>query len=311
MAAKRQGMTPSDHRTLDFMPIGPSTFPAQVLLSFDREDKARAHQLKRDIEERTHFEVHWVDDRQIESGDSLQAKTIPLVFSSFVIVLIGTNWGAYQELEVVKATQMGIPTIGVLVSSDRTDAPQICGSLSIPLVKWGWQEIVPIIRGDIPSLAYERDTDASAKNPSSIILLDFKDIAAAITREIDNQPDALHSLSPRQFEQLVAYLMEQRGYEVRLTQQSRDGGVDIFAVQKSDYGEFLTIVDCKKYAPNRPVGVELVRSMYGTLTIENASHAIVATTSRFTDAATAVANTYRYRISLKDCSDILNWIRKT
>ena len=104
--------------------------------------------------------------------------------------------------------------------------------------------------------------------------------------------------------------MEKQGYEVTLTKQSRDGGVDIFALKKDDFGNFLTIVDCKKYSEKNPIGVDLVRTMYGTLDITKASHGIIATTSRFTKDAKILAENYKYQLSLRDHADIVKWIQK-
>ena len=84
-------------------------------------------------------------------------------------------------------------------------------------------------------------------------------------------------------------------------------GVDIFALRKDDFGSFLTIVECKKYARNRPVGVGIVRSMYGVLNVENASHGVIATTSTFTAGAKMMARQYQYQLSLKDHADIMAW----
>ena len=121
----------------------------------------------------------------------------------------------------------------------------------------------------------------------------------------------MHNITPRKFEELVAYIMERHGYEVTLTQQSRDGGIDIFALKNEGFGNILTIVDCKKYSETNPVGVAAVRGMYGTLQIESASHGIIATTSRFTRNASSLAHKYKYQISLKDHADLLSWIQKT
>ncbi len=121
----------------------------------------------------------------------------------------------------------------------------------------------------------------------------------------------MNELSPRKFEELVAYLMEKHGYEVELTQQSRDGGIDIFALKRDSFGSFLTIVDCKKYSVSNPIGVGLVRTMYGTLNVENASHGIIATTSRFTKDVRDLAGEYKYQLSLKDHADIIKWIEST
>jgi len=100
------------------------------------------------------------------------------------------------------------------------------------------------------------------------------------------------------------------GYEVTLTQSTRDGGKDIYALMREDIGNILTIIECKKYNQNRPVGVDIVRGIYGVLNIEKASHAMIATTSYFTSGAFDLQRELQYQISLKDHVDITNWMQK-
>ena len=110
--------------------------------------------------------------------------------------------------------------------------------------------------------------------------------------------------------EFIAFLLEKLGYEITLTQQSHDNGVDIYALKKNELGNFLTIVDCKKYSDKRPIGIEMVRTLYGTLNIEKASHGIIATTSTFSKDARKFEEEYKYQISLKDHYEIYSWIEK-
>ena len=101
--------------------------------------------------------------------------------------------------------------------------------------------------------------------------------------------------------------MEKNGYDVTLTQATRDNGVDIYAVKTDGFGKFLTVVDCKKYREDRKIGIGVVREMIGTLQIENASHAMLATTSSFSSVARNFEQERQFAISLRDHSDILQW----
>jgi restriction endonuclease Mrr len=180
---------------------------------------------------------------------------------------------------------------------------------NIPIVNWNWAEISKILSGETHSLEYKAPDVTKIKSP--IIQLDFSTISEELTAYLLNNPDAMQNISPRKFEELVANIMEKYGYEVTLTQQSRDGGIDIFALKNDGFGNILTIVDCKKYSTTNPVGIAAVRGMYGTLQIESASHGIIATTSRFTRDAYNLAQEYKYQLSLKDHADILKWIQNT
>src|SRR5205085_7140045 len=125
----------------------------------------------------------------------------------------------------------------------------------------------------------------------------------ALIHYFKNHPDEMYKLNPRRFEELVAALLKDLGYSVELTAQSADGGVDIFATQKSGIGEVLLIVDCKRYAPANHVGVEIVRALYGIGEQLRATMAMIATTSFFTKPAQAFQRTVSHRLSLKDYSD--------
>lgn len=117
-------------------------------------------------------------------------------------------------------------------------------------------------------------------------------------------------LSPRKFEELVAYILEELGYQVTLTGQTCDGGIDIFALKKEPIGTFLTLVECKNYSPHRRVGIDIVRGLYGVLNIQKASHAMIATTSCFTSGARDFEKQYQFQMSLRDHADIINWMKQ-
>lgn len=127
--------------------------------------------------------------------------------------------------------------------------------------------------------------------------------------KLDGNPELLYGLHPRGFEELVAELLKQKGYGITLTPTSRDGGKDIYAARKDDIGSFLYLVECKRYAPDRPVGVHLVRALYGTVQAEKATAGILATTSYFTSDAVAFQGSVRNQLSLQDYIGVQAWIR--
>jgi HJR/Mrr/RecB family endonuclease len=122
-------------------------------------------------------------------------------------------------------------------------------------------------------------------------------------------PKALFTLGPRQFEEIVAELFRDFGYETILTPQTRDGGRDILAVHKDSIGTLLFLIECKRYAPDHPVGVAVVDRLYGVTLRERASHGVIATTSRFTEPAIRRAHDVRYQLSLRDYDDLVGWLR--
>lgn len=119
----------------------------------------------------------------------------------------------------------------------------------------------------------------------------------------------MRELGPRQFEELVAELFQDMGYEVRLTPRTRDGGRDVIAFFKDAAGTLLTLIECKRFAPHRPVGVGIVRELYGVVEAERASRGVVATTSFFTKDAEAFQERIKYRLSLADYQSLADWCR--
>ena len=144
----------------------------------------------------------------------------------------------------------------------------------------------------------------------------FRAVSDAFIRRVASRPEILLQLSPRAFEELMAELYERQGFSVELTPPSRDGGVDLYVVEHRSFGSLLTVVDCKRYAPNRPVGVGLVRQMLGTVEAKRASAGVIATTSMFTAGAKSFTEDFQFRLGLQDyaaIADVLNdvaWVSR-
>lgn len=120
--------------------------------------------------------------------------------------------------------------------------------------------------------------------------------------------DDIYKLSPEEFEKLVARLYESMGYYVKLTPISRDEGVDLYAKKVSDSGTVYLIIQCKHY-PNRKVGVEHVRSLYGVLTSKQAiTKGILITSGQFSEDAKNFAQDNR--IELYDCAYLFGLLHK-
>jgi len=128
---------------------------------------------------------------------------------------------------------------------------------------------------------------------------------------IKAKPTEMYSLTPRQFEELVAELFRRQGYEVRLTPASKDGGKDIYVAKRDTVGALMYLVECKQFAPDRPVGVGLIRQLYGVVQQENATGGILATTSFFTKGAKEFTEKVRYRLSLKNYIDLQKWVEQS
>lgn len=138
---------------------------------------------------------------------------------------------------------------------------------------------------------------------------DVRSVGSDVLSRLRTNPQLLYEFSSRQFEELVADLLHSLGYETHLTPATRDGGKDIYAARKDALGRFLYIVECKRHAPDNPVGVGVVRSLAGVVNAERANGGIVATTSFFTRDAREFQQQLSYQLTLQDYFGIQELIR--
>ncbi|WP_295184574.1 restriction endonuclease [uncultured Brevundimonas sp.] len=104
---------------------------------------------------------------------------------------------------------------------------------------------------------------------------------------LDTRPN-LMELTPGEFESLITNLFQSMGLETKLTQASRDGGVDCVAFDPRPVLGGKVIVQAKRY--KNTVGVSAVRDLFGTMHNEGASKGILVTTSGYGKAAFSFAD---------------------
>lgn len=130
-----------------------------------------------------------------------------------------------------------------------------------------------------------------------------------VIEKLRNQPDSIFSLEPRKFEELLAELLTDMGWEIELTKATRDGGKDMLAYLDTDLGRILCLVEAKRYSKNHTVGVGLVRNLYGTLCDYQANSAMLITTSSFSADARKFQQRHEYQLKLRDYGDVVQWIQ--
>lgn len=141
-----------------------------------------------------------------------------------------------------------------------------------------------------------------------VLVRDARAADRMLLERLSANPDAVYTVSPRRFEELVARVYEELGYEVCLTPASKDGGRDLHVIRKDHLGSALYFVECKRYSKERRVGVGLVRQLYGVVSAERASAGVLITTSSFTANAKAFQETVPNRVSLREYSDFQRWL---
>ena len=162
-----------------------------------------------------------------------------------------------------------------------------------------------ILREPATILLYD-DIRSISKKESQIS--DIVVVNTELINYLKRHPTLLYNLDPIKFEELVAEILRDIGYTIELTKQTRDGGIDIFATQKTGIGESLLVVDCKRYMPDKHIGVGVVRSLYGVMEELKATQGMIATTSYFSKPAKEFQKRLKYRMLLNDFNDIVAWL---
>lgn len=120
-----------------------------------------------------------------------------------------------------------------------------------------------------------------------IAVLDKEDHRFVDSRDVLSEMDPSQNLALMEwqdFEHLVRQLFENifsaaSGGEVKITQASRDAGVDAVAFDPDPIRGGKFVIQAKRY--NNVVGVSAVRDLYGTMINEGAVKGILVTTSHF------------------------------
>lgn len=163
----------------------------------------------------------------------------------------------------------------------------------------------------------QRGESASSADGSILICaLEAPTIVLPVIDEINQRaiehlarfPSELRNLKSHMFEELIAEILGGRGWSVELTSRSRDNGIDIIACRDLADAPTQLLVQCKRYAPHRRVGISVVKELYATKLDLGASLAMVATTSSFTKPALRFEERHRFELSLHDFDDIVAWL---
>lgn len=130
-----------------------------------------------------------------------------------------------------------------------------------------------------------------------------------LIENIYKSPDDIYKLSSRQFEELIAELFIKRGYNVKLTKATKDGGKDLMILEDNILGNHLIYGECKRYSPNRHIGVNLVRELYGTVVADRATAGVLVTSSYFSKEAKIFTEKIKHQMNLIDYNVLKLWLK--
>jgi HJR/Mrr/RecB family endonuclease len=149
--------------------------------------------------------------------------------------------------------------------------------------------------------------DSQIIKPSEVII---KDIDDEIKKYFKKHPEKLYDMSPRKFEELIASLLQDFGFDTDLTKATKDGGRDIIASIINKVSNFLIYVECKRYKAENKIGVGIIREVIGVHNIHKPAKSIIVTTSFFTQDAIKEAKNFENQLDLKDFNDLKTWLQK-
>jgi restriction endonuclease Mrr len=196
-------------------------------------------------------------------------------------------------------------SLGSLTSKDKEEFKKFLKKAWGPLRRKEPEESIEEIAytiENLPESSSERLIDNSR--------IEIFDTTEDLIDLLKSHPGNIFSINHRRLEEVVARLLEGRGWDVEITPATRDGGLDIFASKdNSDLGRLLCLVEVKQRQPEKSIGVGVVRSLFGTLCDHQANKGILVTTSHFSKDAEQFQERHHYQLGLRKHDHIMEWIR--
>lgn len=114
----------------------------------------------------------------------------------------------------------------------------------------------------------------------------------------------LQSLSPKEFEDVIAIVFQNLGYEVKQTPYSNDQGKDAIAFHEDK----KYLIECKHYDQHKTVGRPQLQKFFAAMVEEKADGGFVVTTGKFTN--TAIKYAKNKNITLIDLDQLIRLIEQ-
>ncbi|MBC8276770.1 MAG: restriction endonuclease [FCB group bacterium] len=133
--------------------------------------------------------------------------------------------------------------------------------------------------------------------------------ALMIAADLLKSGKLLSELDWRDFEKMIAILLEKSGWEVDLMQGSKDGGIDVVAsLDDPILGRIRSLWQAKKYHPKNKVQLHHVRDLSAVRDDQKATKAVIVTTSNLTKGALNWIRRDKYRLDYRDRNDMEKWV---
>lgn len=141
----------------------------------------------------------------------------------------------------------------------------------------------------------------------SLIKPEFDILNEELYAYLGRRPNRLAALHWRDYERLLAALLESQGYDVELGPGHNDGGVDIKLLQRDPLGDIMTLVQAKCYRPDRKIRLEAVQALHGVATADEVAKTMFITTSGYSASAERFAARKNVPMTLYTSENVRHW----
>jgi len=206
------------------------------------------------------------------------------------------------------ATDLGVAVEQLVEQFNRAGIPDLDKEYLVSITeKSALLDYLILERLDKPQVKPIYKEGSSNNNSNQQLIL--TEVNDELLFMLAKNPNLIYQLGSRKFEELIAKLFSNKGHEVTLTKQTRDGGYDILAKVTNAFSSFVVFDECKKYSPERKVGIEVVRALYGVTEAHRANKGLVITSSFFTRDAQQEQIRIGNRVELKDYNNLIEWLK--
>ena len=260
----------------------------------------------------------WKGEEQIFVGDLISKKISQAISEcDYFLQIISDRQGSWAniELELAFANEIenqNIKVIKAIVSGNIVEGPMLDQGARGTAINFvtNYEEafnflldIVEVNQSD-SLIKFNLDTLVNAEP----IIVVANQVNEKLIDYFSKHPNELKIINRRLFEEFIAELFLGFGYNVELTQRTRDGGRDIVAIKNSET-ELKYLIECKRPDPGTKIGVKPVRELLGVKQDERATKAILVTTSYFSKDALQLFERNKWELEPKDFDGIYDWIK--
>jgi restriction system protein len=244
-------------------------------------------------------EVQYVQSKDDFNETHLSEKVREALYDSLLYQMALRTIHELFETDTADALD-AVAFSGIVTAIDKTTGHNITACvLSVLTRKEKFMQIN--LAGIDPKACFKKLKGVAASKlaglaPVSPIMMIDKDdrrfVAGYGVADYINEGTNLATMDWQDFEHLIRELFEQEfatgGGEVKVTQASRDGGVDAVAFDPDPIRGGKLVIQAKRYA--NTVGVSAVRDLYGTVMNEGAIKGLLVTTADYGPDAYEFAN---------------------